>query len=701
MNARMIKQTVRILILLMMAGGFLRGTILAGERHWIGDGHGWPKNWNKPQNWSTVQGGPGGAGVPTDTDDVFVDGGAGLLQINVGAACRSFHQSLDSENTVLVGGTTLTVGDGGLTLSAGTLDASNGSTISVAGNWSSAGGVFVPGSYAVVLTGASPQSIEGPVAFNGLTILNPVGVSLITDVNVTGVLTLSGAVITTGSNALVLGSAASVLRQSGHVNGFLRKYAAAGAASLTFEIGDSSIYSPLDVIFSNVTAPGMLTARAIPGIHPEMAYSKVSQPRSARRYWTLASDEIGFDTYDATFNFVSGDVDSGIAADEFYVQQYDSQAWSTPDIGARTATSTEALHLLHFGDFCVGMLDTITIIATADAGGSISPSGTILIPHGSSQTFTASPDSENLLPEVYVDGAMVGILTSYTFTAVTENHSIHATFSRRDTIRISVRNQWNLVSVPLTVVDYSKSALFPAASGNIFAYGGAGYQSPSALVNGVGYWMKFPAPGVIPVVGARRMADSVHVSAGWNLIGSTSVPVPVSAIISVPAGLTTSTFFGYAGQYVAADTIQPGSAYWVKVPQAGILVLAAAGVPMPKNRINIVADGQMPPSPPAGDGPNFSRPDGSPLPDRFGLEQNYPNPFNPATDIRFQIPVDQFVTLRIYDVLGREVSTLVNETLPPGVYTRTWNPDGLSAGVYYYRLTAGEFQLVKKMNLVK
>ncbi len=91
----------------------------------------------------------------------------------------------------------------------------------------------------------------------------------------------------------------------------------------------------------------------------------------------------------------------------------------------------------------------------------------------------------------------------------------------------------------------------------------------------------------------------------------------------------------------------------------------------------------------------------TPLPVEYSLEQNYPNPFNPTTNVRFTIPELRFVTLKIYDMLGREVSTLVHQTLHPGVYSIEWNALMVSSGVYYYILTAGEFSSVKKMVLLK
>ena len=85
----------------------------------------------------------------------------------------------------------------------------------------------------------------------------------------------------------------------------------------------------------------------------------------------------------------------------------------------------------------------------------------------------------------------------------------------------------------------------------------------------------------------------------------------------------------------------------------------------------------------------------------FYLEQNYPNPFNPTTTIRYQIPELSFVTLKVYDVLGSEVATLVNEERPVGNYEVEFNAANLSSGVYFYRFQAGSFVETKKMLMIK
>jgi hypothetical protein len=85
----------------------------------------------------------------------------------------------------------------------------------------------------------------------------------------------------------------------------------------------------------------------------------------------------------------------------------------------------------------------------------------------------------------------------------------------------------------------------------------------------------------------------------------------------------------------------------------------------------------------------------------FYLQQNYPNPFNPSTILSFVIGHSSFVTLKVYDVIGKEVATLVNEEKPAGTYEVTWTAANLPSGVYFCQLKAGNYTATKKLLLLK
>jgi len=96
-----------------------------------------------------------------------------------------------------------------------------------------------------------------------------------------------------------------------------------------------------------------------------------------------------------------------------------------------------------------------------------------------------------------------------------------------------------------------------------------------------------------------------------------------------------------------------------------------------------------------------TRPISTEIPKNYKLYDNYPNPFNPSTKIRFDIPKSEFVIIRIFDALGREVATLLNEQLKPGTYEAEFNGADYPSGVYFYKLIARDFVETKKMIMLK
>jgi hypothetical protein len=86
---------------------------------------------------------------------------------------------------------------------------------------------------------------------------------------------------------------------------------------------------------------------------------------------------------------------------------------------------------------------------------------------------------------------------------------------------------------------------------------------------------------------------------------------------------------------------------------------------------------------------------------RFELKQNYPNLFNPSTSISFSVGTYSYMSLRMYDVLGREIATIFSGTIPAGSYTKQWDASHLPSGVYFYHLKAGGYRETKKLVLIK
>jgi subtilisin family serine protease len=162
----------------------------------------------------------------------------------------------------------------------------------------------------------------------------------------------------------------------------------------------------------------------------------------------------------------------------------------------------------------------------------------------------------------------------------------------------------------------------------------------------------------------------------WSIDGA----LPYHRLTMTKTGGTSSTGAGYT----SAITPSPG-----KLVQYFVLVKTADGyLPYVAHRFAI----NIPTSVATG---------ATEVPRVFSLSQNYPNPFNPSTLIKFSIAEPRFVSLKVYDALGREITTLVNEVRVPGDYTVDWNPHGLTSGIYFYRLTAGAYTSMKKMTLLR
>lgn len=148
----------------------------------------------------------------------------------------------------------------------------------------------------------------------------------------------------------------------------------------------------------------------------------------------------------------------------------------------------------------------------------------------------------------------------------------------QSSVGISLQQGWNLISNPVTrdAGDDSVHYLFPTAT---YPYGfafvpGVGYQQQFTMANRVGYWVKFPDVGNAVVFGSLRESDTITVAKGWNLVGSISIAVDTTTIISDPPENRISPWFGYFGALTPVEQILPGYAYWVKAETTGVFILA-------------------------------------------------------------------------------------------------------------------------------
>lgn len=173
-------------------------------------------------------------------------------------------------------------------------------------------------------------------------------------------------------------------------------------------------------------------------------------------------------------------------------------------------------------------------------------------------------------------GAIVNVnmknQSSYSLTNTNVNKLV-VEYSQGIQSTVNYSSGWNLLSVPVNASNMTRSAIFPSAE-LVYKYG-TPYQSiPSSglMENKIGYWVKFNSGGSVSLQG-QMVTGNIPVVSGWNIIGPFHYSVPVSGITTNPAGILTTSFYGFNNGYPSATTLVPGKGYWIKASQAGNIIL--------------------------------------------------------------------------------------------------------------------------------
>ena len=291
-----------------------------------------------------------------------------------------------------------------------------------------------------------------------------------------------------------------------------------------------------------------------------------------------------------------------------------------------------------------------------------------------------------------------------TFLTVNPTYFYHVTTIKDTSVTGTIRSGWNMLSSPTIAENSSAAAMFPALESDVLGYTSAGYDHPDSIFNGRGYWAGLSADRPITYTGAPFDIMWVPVTSGWNLVGALYKDMNPGNIVPSRGISFTSRYqyfngTGYdslipgAPQYI----IHTGKGYWVKMSGQGYLTYNTT---IPPSQLSLPSIDRMPPPVPALNtkAAEGGRSDNS---SGFSLAQCSPNPFNPTTTISYVIPVSQRVTLSVYNLLGQEVVRLVDGIEPAGHKSVVLNAVNLESGIYFYRLTAGEFVETKKMIVVK
>jgi hypothetical protein len=297
-------------------------------------------------------------------------------------------------------------------------------------------------------------------------------------------------------------------------------------------------------------------------------------------------------------------------------------------------------------------------------------------------------------------------------------------------LNVPVAAGWNLVGS----VDHPVAAPSDGIIESFFyEFTASGYAPVATLQPGRGYWVKTSAAGTISIgpAPARDGAAGIEKFARLTVRdgkgstrklfiaqadGSTAGSLRYSAPPPPPQGAL-DVRFGSQRLVETVDALSAGETVLPLLITGGSRPLhfgagtePAAGVRFvieERRGAEVVASGELtaggdvvlPGSP--GNTLVLRIIPGTAVPTEFALLQNYPNPFNPSTTLRYDLPVDGRVTLRIYDMAGREVATLVDENQKAGYRSVTWQAGNLASGVYLYRVRSGDFTQARKMLLLK
>ena len=606
--------------------------------------------------------------------------------------------------------------NGALILTTGDLSIGS-NTLTLNGVISASNGTLIGGSSSNMTIGSAVLGTPLPgVTLNNLTLNRSAGVNLIGDVTINGRLTFSAGNITTGVSKVIIGPTGSIARASGHVVGNLQKNLAVGAnVSRVFEVGDGTNYTPVELLFGQVISSGNLLSTTTIGDHPNISGSGIMPSRSVNRYWTLSNDSATFASYSAKLNFVSNDIDAGANTGNFIVQKFDTPVWSSPALGPRTPTSIQATGMTSFSDFAVGEIVGYTIMASAGAGGTISPSGAVNVLHGSTQKFTLTPNIGYHVSDLFVDGVHKDSTTSYTFVNITANHTITATFAINVyTITATAGSGGTINPSGVVPVNYGTDTTFRITP-NI------GYFIGDVIVDSVSVgkvsnltFTNITANHTIdahfyantPPTAARILkpinGDTIQlyviprpVVFTWQKSNDVDITDTTRYSINVSGPGLDTTINGLTDTSISLNImprLQTSSVYrWTVNVMDGFSTVVSPDTFSFRTSSTLVGIDDL----------------ASTLPKEYALDQNYPNPFNPSTDIRFAVPARSRVKLEIFNAVGQKIATLVDAERAAGLYDVKWNAD-VASGLYFYRIeavaennAAPSFVKVKKMLFLK
>ena len=277
---------------------------------------------------------------------------------------------------------------------------------------------------------------------------------------------------------------------------------------------------------------------------------------------------------------------------------------------------------------------------------------------------------------------------------------------------------WYLISLPLDPIDKSVSHLFPSALGGI-AYEwdtvAASYSAVSKLEIGKGYWIAIPGVTTATIHGQPVYSFKTMLEQGWYLLGSVYNGADFSQPFDEPNGSVYSPSYGWTvpdGPYYTTTFLNAGEGFWVAVFNRCTLTVggppppplaASANNPTTMDFPTFTARyGALPPGPPTTSDVHTTQS----VPDEFVLHPNYPNPFNPVTTVRFDMPALSRVSIKVYNLQGKLIRTLLDAEKAAGSHQVTWDGttesgEALTSGIYFIQMKTDQYSKTLKANLIK
>ncbi|MBS1535118.1 MAG: T9SS sorting signal type C domain-containing protein [Bacteroidetes bacterium] len=372
---------------------------------------------------------------------------AGNLNLGVVGAASAGSLTMGATTNKLTVGGNVVIGGNTSGTSTLTLSSAIGGDIYLNGNWDTkTNGSYNSNTRAVFFQGSGTSLVTtiSAATFDYLFINKTSGgiVSLANDMTVNNNLTLNAQLVTNSFKVIIPTGNNVTANPNGWVRGNLQKNIPTGTNSRTFEIGDSSNYTPITLDYSGVTGAGNVIAYTTAGDHAQIGTSDIDASYSVNRNYTLTNSGVTGGSYDATFTFVSGDVDSGAVTSAFGVSRYASSTWTSATVSTRTSTSTKATGLTGYGDFQLGESATTWTAGASTTDWATSGNWSKGVP---SATTNAVIATASLYPEITATAAANRMsVASGTSVTVKSGYNLTVSAAIVNNGTITVENNANL-----------------------------------------------------------------------------------------------------------------------------------------------------------------------------------------------------------------------------------------------------------------